>query len=363
MELQERKEKLLQDAAYYRSLTFTLVKMTNYYGQKYSDALEKAQKGEPCAYCLLGQMFEESVHHASKHRDYEYPPLGYRELTKIYYELAALSGYARGAYYLGKSYMSDNDYMQAEKWMLHAAEHHITDSYYALGEIYHALWKQEEEEIYLEKAQTWKQKALEENDTAFVWRDMADFYKDILISGQINDSKQKQSLLSEMTAYYQKAAGEQDFWGKCRACEELVAIFLGDYGTTPDIEKAFLYGEAAMKERSSYAAFRLGEYCMEHQPEEYEKILYYLERAYDFGGKGGGKAKDLLQKYLEETKLPEYMRIEATLLLENSSFENIGDWYRIPFFEGFGKRRNFSSCSGMGGSRGRTEGCQNRKWV
>lgn len=57
--------------------------------------------------------------------------------------------------------------------------------------------------------------------------------------------------------------------------------------------------------------------------------MYYLERAYDFGGKVGDKAKVLLQKYLEKTELPEYMHIEATLLLENRSFESIGEWYRL----------------------------------
>lgn len=37
----------------------------------------------------------------------------------------------------------------------------------------------------------------------------------------------------------------------------------------------------------------------------------------------------MLQKYLEETDVPEYMRVEAALLLENGSFESIGEWYRI----------------------------------
>lgn len=154
MEIQERKQELLRDAAYYRGLTFTLTKMTQYYGQKYSDALAKAQNDEAYAYCLLGEMFEESVYHAKEHRDYDYPPLGYKEAAKIYYELAALSGYPRGAYYLGKACMADHDYQQAEKWMIYASEHNITDSYYALGNIYQALWKQDNKEIYLEKAYT-----------------------------------------------------------------------------------------------------------------------------------------------------------------------------------------------------------------
>lgn len=41
MNIKERKQELLRDAAYYRGLTFTLTKMTQYYGQRYSDALAK----------------------------------------------------------------------------------------------------------------------------------------------------------------------------------------------------------------------------------------------------------------------------------------------------------------------------------
>lgn len=92
MDLQKRKEKLLYDAARYRNFTFTLTKMTNYYGQKYSDALDRAQKGEAYAFCLLGRMFEESVYHAKEHRDYDYPPFGCQEAARTYYELAVING-------------------------------------------------------------------------------------------------------------------------------------------------------------------------------------------------------------------------------------------------------------------------------
>lgn len=125
-------------------------------------------------------MFGESIHHAQEHWDYDYPPLGYREPAKIYYELAVISGYDQAAYYLRKSYMSEEDYGQAEKWMLYAAEHHISNSYYELGKIYQTLWKKEEKEIYLEKAYEWKQKELRENSNEFAWYNMAEFYKDIL---------------------------------------------------------------------------------------------------------------------------------------------------------------------------------------
>lgn len=83
---------------------------------------------------------------------------------------------------------------------------------------------------------------------------------------------------------------------------------MGDYGHERNIEEAFKYGKQAICFQSDYAALRLGEYCMEHQPEDYGKVLYYLERAYDLGGKGGDRAKILLRKYLEEKEIPEYMK-------------------------------------------------------
>lgn len=50
---EERNEELLRKAELYRDHWGTLTQMTKYYGEKYSNALEKAGKGEPYAYCLL----------------------------------------------------------------------------------------------------------------------------------------------------------------------------------------------------------------------------------------------------------------------------------------------------------------------
>lgn len=326
-DIQVRKEKLLQDAAYYRGQTFTLVKMTEYYGQKYADALEKANKGEAYAFCLLGQMFEDSVHHARQKRDYDYPPIGYDEAAKIYYELAVLSGYSRGAYYLGESYREGKDYKQSEKWLLYAAEQNITEAYYALGKVYQEMWKQEHLVKHLERAQIWKQKALELEGKVVNWMDMADFYKDILINGEINEPEKKRGLLSKMTEYYLKAAGPQNHWMRRRVNEELVSVFLGDYGNQPDVEKAFLYGNAAMRERSSYAAFRLGQYLVENKPSEQEKIIYYLERAVDYPGSVEG-SRELLQDYLRKNEVASYLCTEAFLLMEADSFVNLGRIYQ-----------------------------------
>ncbi|MDE7478786.1 MAG: hypothetical protein K2M91_12725 [Lachnospiraceae bacterium] len=196
------------------------------------------------------EMFEESVHHAHEKRDYDYPTLGYRDTAKVYYELSALSGYSRGAYYLGKSYITDKDYKQAEKWLLIAAEQNVTDACYELGRVYCELWKQDRQPEYLEKARTWKKTALQINDSVSEWYDMVEFCKDILINGKIEESGQKQELLSEMTEYYTKVAYSRADYLRKSVCEELVRIYMGDYGTVEDIDKAFLYGDAAFPWRS-----------------------------------------------------------------------------------------------------------------
>lgn len=326
MGLQERKEKLLQDADLYRNWNFTMTKMKCYYGHKYLYSLEKAEKGDAQAYCLLGQMFEESVYRSMEHRDYDYPPFEYRKIAKIYYELAVISGYDQAACYLGKSYMSEKDYGNAEKWMLYAAEHGIKDSYFKLGTIYHEWWKIEKKEEYLEKAYTWKQKVLKEGANLAIWYDLAEFYRDILASGHVIGLEHRQILLSEMTTCYQKVVHGQDTWERCSSCEKLLGIFLGDYGTAPDIEKAVLYGKAAIKERSAYAAYRLGKYYVEQKPEEYEKTVYYLECAVDFPRRVDG-ARELFKQYLYKHKVPQYLYKEAVLLMEADGFYNLGRMY------------------------------------
>jgi hypothetical protein len=323
--VEERNKELLKDAARYRDHWGTLRQMTEYYGGKYTDALEKAEKEEPYAYCLLGQMFKESIFHAKE--KYEYSISGYRQLTKIYYELAANQGYAKGMYYLGNECFEDGELEQAEKWLVKAAEEGITASCTALGRLYRKLWETTKDTGYIEKAVYWTRKELEKNISAGAFAEMGDFCREIIKNCDIKDPEEKRKLLAEMKEYYLKALGLPS----CpkSVLEELVAVCMGDYGHEKAIEEAFRYGKRAIEMRSDYAVLRLGEYCMEHSPEENQQVLYYLERAYDFGGKWGDKAKILLRKYLEENKLPEYMRAEAELLLENGKFERIGEWYRM----------------------------------
>ena len=101
---------------------------------------------------------------------------------------------------------------------------------------------------------------------------------------------------------------------------------MGDYGIVEDIDKAFLYGDAAISKKSSYAAYRLGQYLVEHEPKEQEKIIYYLERAVDFPGSVDG-SRELLQQYLEEYEVSQYLRTESLLLMEAGSFYNLGRIY------------------------------------
>lgn len=129
-----------------------------------------------------------------------------------------------------------------------------------------------------------------------------------------------------MTEYYLKAARAHTDWMEKRVNEELVSIFLGDYGNQPDVEKAFLHGNAAMKRRSAYAAFRLGQYLVKHQPKEQEKIIYYLEYAVDYPGSMAG-SWELLQDYLSANKVAPYLRTESSLLIEAESFINLGRIY------------------------------------
>lgn len=129
-----------------------------------------------------------------------------------------------------------------------------------------------------------------------------------------------------MIIYYQKIADSQNFWAKRYVCEELLRIFLGNYGTVPDIEKAIRYGETAMSRRSAYAAFRIGEYYAKQTSEEYEKIIYYLECALDYQGCVEDASK-LLKKYLKEHEIPQYFDTEASLLMEAGSFYNLGRMY------------------------------------
>ncbi len=323
--VEKRNKELLKEAARYRDHWGTLRQMTEYYGNKYADALEKAGKGDTNACCMLGQMFKESICHAKE--KYEYPISYYRELTKIYYELAANQGYANGMYYLGNECFEDGELEQAEKWLVKAAEEGVAASCAALSRLYRKLWETTKDTGYIEKAVYWTKKGLEKNISAGAFEDMGDFCREMIENCGIKEPEEKRKLLAEMKEYYLKAL---ELPGCPKSVlEKLVVVCMGDYGHEKVIEEAFRYGKRAIEMRSDYAALRLGEYCMVHSPEENRKVLYYLERAYDFGGKGGERAKFLLQKYLEETDVPEYMRVEATVLLETGSFERIGDWFRM----------------------------------
>lgn len=269
---EERNKELLKDAAFYRDHWGTLRQMTEYYGGKYTDALEKAKKGEPYACCLFGQMFKESICHAKE--KYEYPISGCRQLTKIYYELAANQGYVNGMYYLGKEYFEDGELEQAEKWLIKAAEGGITDSCTALGRLYRKLWEKTKDTGYIEKAVCWTRKGLEKNISAVAFADMGDLCREMIENCGIKDPEEKRKLLAEMKEYYLKALGLSG----CpkSVLEGLVAVCMGDYGYGKMIEEAFRYGKRAIEIRSDYVALRLGEYCMEHSPKENRKVLYYL---------------------------------------------------------------------------------------
>lgn len=154
------------------------------------------------AYCLLDQMFEESVCHAKACG--EYPP-GSIYIAKIYYELAANQGNGNGMYYLGCACFDEKNFEQSEKWLTKAADNGIETAYYRLGELYHILWRNEKKQQHLERAFYWKNKSLEKNAHAFSYKDMGDFCKDIITEYENKNEEEKRKLFSDMKNFYLRA--------------------------------------------------------------------------------------------------------------------------------------------------------------